>query len=111
MEASDNRAANIVKLSRSTVIITVQRDSGPPRFLNSPYNVEVGIQQLLNTSIFTVFAVDPDLKGVMRYRLDGISPGTLYFGLNDVTGDIVVKLPLLLNMDVYAKYTVSFRHG
>ncbi|XP_046579032.1 protocadherin Fat 4-like [Haliotis rubra] len=106
VEASDNRASSIAKTNRVTVVITVQRDNGPPRFLNAPYVLDVPIRQPVNSSVVIVIARDPDNKGMMRYRLDGIAPGTDYFSISDITGNIIVKQELTLNTDVYAKYTL-----
>ncbi|XP_046579035.1 protocadherin Fat 4-like [Haliotis rubra] len=106
VEASDNRVSSIAKTNRVTVVITVQRDNGPPRFLNAPYVLDVPIRQPVNSTVVIVIARDPDNKGMMRYRLDGIAPGTDYFSISDITGNIIVKQELTLNTDVYAKYTL-----
>lgn len=99
--------SSIARVNSVTVAITVQRDSGPPRFLNAPYVLDVPIRQPVNSSVVIVIARDPDAKGLMRYRLDGIDPGTQYFSISEITGNIIVKQELTLNTDVYAKYTVS----
>ena len=91
-----------------TVTITVLRDSGPPRFLNAPYEINVPINNAVNSSVFQVVAEDPDLKGEMRYRLDGYQPGTRFFGLDTTTGEIILQRDLTQSNDVFATYTVSF---
>ncbi|XP_035826838.1 protocadherin Fat 4-like [Aplysia californica] len=106
VEASDNRASSIIKRSRVTVTISILRDSGPPRFVNTPYEINVPINQAVNSSVFQVVATDPDLKGEIKYRLDGYQPGTLYFGLDTDTGSITVRRILTLDTDVFASYTL-----
>ena len=62
IEAVDDRAVTIQKVARATVVINVLRDSGPPVFTNTPYVAGVPITQAVNTTVFTVRAVDPDLR-------------------------------------------------
>ncbi|WAQ96419.1 CELR3-like protein [Mya arenaria] len=60
--ALDNRPQMVQRSAEASVTINVQRDSGPPRFVNAPYSVSIPINQDVNTTIFTVSAVDDDLK-------------------------------------------------
>ena len=62
MIASDNRAESVIKRARATVTISIVRDSGPPEFRNTPYLVSVPLTQQVNSSVFTVLAVDPNLQ-------------------------------------------------
>ena len=62
IEAVDDRAVTIQRVARATVVISVLRDSGPPVFTNTPYVAGVPITQAVNTTVFTVRAVDPDLR-------------------------------------------------
>ena len=62
IEAVDDRAVTIQRVARATVVISVLRDSGPPVFTNTPYVAGVPITQAINTTVFTVRAVDPDLR-------------------------------------------------
>ncbi|RUS85647.1 hypothetical protein EGW08_006593, partial [Elysia chlorotica] len=104
--ASDNRAESVIKRARATVTISIVRDSGPPVFRNTPYLVSVPLTQQVNSSVFTVVAVDPNLQGAIRYRLDGFQPGTLYFGLDTISGGIILQRSLLEENDAFATYTL-----
>ncbi|XP_076458561.1 protocadherin Fat 4-like [Babylonia areolata] len=106
IQAADDRAAAIQKTVRATVIINVLRDSGPPVFQNTPYEVPVPLTQAVNTTVITVLAIDPDLRGNIRYRLEGFQPGLTYFTLNENTGAISVRQPLTRNSQVFASYTL-----
>ncbi|GFN78435.1 protocadherin fat 4, partial [Plakobranchus ocellatus] len=106
VEASDNRAESVIKRARATITINILRDVGPPVFRNTPYLVNVPLTKEVNTSVFTVLAVDPNPQGVIQYRLDGFQPGTLYFRLDTDSGDIILTRPLTLESDVFATYNL-----
>lgn len=47
-----------------------------PRFLNTPYEKELTLSQAVNSTIFTVSAVDDDLQGnLFKHSLELSSPG------------------------------------
>lgn len=60
VRASDQR--NPVGIDDSVVVVNIIRDQNPPVFISEPYEVSVLDSQTLNTSIFTVRAVDQDLR-------------------------------------------------
>ncbi|WAQ95445.1 FAT4-like protein [Mya arenaria] len=105
--AVDNRPLSVQKTSQASVTINVLRDSGPPQFVNTPYRTTIPINQGINTTFYTVSAIDNDLKGTIVYRLDGFVPGTNYFGLNTATGDIYVTNSLALSqINTYQAFTL-----
>ena len=62
MGAQDNRQPNVQRTTRVTVTITILRDSGPPRFMNTPYEVRVPINRAVDSVVSFVEATDADLR-------------------------------------------------
>ena len=58
----DDRPTSVQKSDQASVEITVLRDSAPPRFVSTPYITSVPINQAVNSTVYTVRAVDSDLK-------------------------------------------------
>lgn len=50
------------RIDTSTVVVNIQRDQFPPVFQRTPYSVSISDNQVLNTTIYTVTAVDSDLR-------------------------------------------------
>ncbi|KAH3873273.1 hypothetical protein DPMN_036504 [Dreissena polymorpha] len=65
VRAIDNRPQGVQKSTQATVQINVLRDGGPPQFVNTPYRITVPINQAVNSSFFSVRAVDNDLKVIL----------------------------------------------
>ena len=62
VRAVDDRPTGVQRTSDAQVTISVLRDSGPPTFVNTPYVTSVPINQRVNTTFYSVRAVDSDLK-------------------------------------------------
>lgn len=60
------------RIDTSTVVVNVQRDQFPPVFQNTPYGVSITDSQALNTTIYTVSAVDSDLRVSERMDIRGV---------------------------------------
>lgn len=60
------------RIDTSTVVVNVQRDQFPPVFQNTPYGVSITDSQALNSSIYTVSAVDSDLRVSERMDIRGV---------------------------------------
>ncbi|KAL5018737.1 hypothetical protein ScPMuIL_004459 [Solemya velum] len=95
--AYDNRPSAVQKLAEATVRIRVVQDSGPPRFINTPYFYSVDFNAPSQSTVFRVTAVDNDLQDRIEYRLDGYQPGDDVFSLITNTGEIVLNQPLSAN--------------
>ena len=67
--ALDERPTNVQRSAVARVLITVTRDSGPPQFVNAPYETTININQALNTSVFRLSAVDTDRSVSGSYDL------------------------------------------
>ncbi|XP_055954929.1 protocadherin Fat 4 [Patella vulgata] len=91
--AYDNRSPQ--KRSQASVSITIQRDGGSPFFTPSAITVTIPDTMSVNTNIRQITATDNDRQGDIRYRAVGNGLAMAYFGVNDVTGNIFVKSPLL----------------
>lgn len=63
------------RIDTSTVVVNVQRDQFPPVFQNTPYGVSITDSQALNTTIYTVSAVDADLRVSERMDIGGVGGG------------------------------------
>ncbi|KAL8559117.1 hypothetical protein ACOMHN_046165 [Nucella lapillus] len=104
VRAEDNRGRS--NLASVRVIISRVTDN-PPVFQNTPYRTSVDVIRAINSTIYSVSAVDPDGASPVRYNLAGYFPGTLYFSLNSVTGDIT--LVQNFDRDVYASLLYVLR--
>ena len=106
VRATDSRLQ--AQTADATVVISIVRDREPPRFVSTPYITSVAITQATNTTFFSVLAQDNDLKGQIRYQLDGYQPGTDYFWLNSVTGEIYTRRPLtqIATSSLYTTFTL-----
>lgn len=60
------------RIDTSTVVVNVQRDQFPPVFQNTPYGVSITDSQALNSTIYTVSAVDSDLRVSERMDIRGV---------------------------------------
>jgi len=101
----DFRPASVQRSATAEVTINILRDSGPPVFTSANYEIDVPITRAVNATVLRVVATDPDLKGEIRYRLKGYAPGTDYFTLDIVQGNINV-IKSLNDTDVFATYTL-----
>ena len=60
VRASDQRIPE--RVDDSVVVVDIIRDRNPPQFIREPYQVQINDNQALNQTIYTVSAVDQDLK-------------------------------------------------
>ncbi|XP_062841144.1 cadherin-related family member 2 [Trichomycterus rosablanca] len=79
-------------------ILVLDANDNAPRFINSPYNIEVQEDTALNTKLLTVTATDPDdgLAGTVTYSINHVIPteGLGVFSIQPALGDIVLTEPL-----------------
>lgn len=62
VQALDNRPQGVQRVAEASVTINILRDSGPPRFVNTPYITSIPITTAINSSVYRVQAIDSDLK-------------------------------------------------
>lgn len=72
MRVTDQRVTQ-ERIDTSTVVVNVQRDQFPPVFQNMPYGVSITDSQALNTTIYTVSAVDADLRVSDRMDIESVA--------------------------------------
>ena len=87
-----------------TVYIDVTRNGGAPSFINSPYNVTINETEPINTFVIRVTATDPDNEAVF-YSLQDTPPASLYFRMDNRTGEIFTNA--ILYEDTVNSYTVK----
>ena len=86
----DDRPTGVQRTSEAQVIISVLRDSGPPTFVNTPYSTSVPINQQVNTTFYSVRAIDNDLK-VIKFSFPNLAPRLQNFFHAQLRGGRVVR--------------------
>ncbi|XP_041363172.1 uncharacterized protein LOC121378881 isoform X2 [Gigantopelta aegis] len=99
VEVKDNGSP--AQSSEARVVITIQRDQGPPFFSKQVYIATVTETTTVNDAkpFISVYATDRDLQGSLKYQITGDGMALAFFKIADDTGDIFVKNPLTLTTD------------
>ncbi|KAK3089813.1 hypothetical protein FSP39_006721 [Pinctada imbricata] len=87
VQASDQRTTQ-ERVDNSVVTINIQRDQFPPVFQNVPYGTSMVDTASVNSTVFTVSAVDSDLRGRIAYEAIGVYPAQSFFTVDNVDGRI-----------------------
>ena len=108
ISASD-QALPTPKSSTTQLIVNVPRDNTPPRFDEREFEVEISEGQAVNSRISEIRARDDNLKGQIKYEVQGVYPAPSFFNISVVEGVGRVYLIRDLSMDSLAlsTYTVS----
>ena len=93
------------RCSDKTVTVNIIRQNFPPEFQNTPYVVTIDEKRQVGNKIFTIKAVDRDLKGEIVYDVIGLAPAPTFFGVDKSNGDITIKLDL--KQDTTTPYTLK----
>ncbi|XP_074647699.1 protocadherin Fat 4-like [Tubulanus polymorphus] len=91
----------------SNLVINVLRNQYSPVFTKPQYDVRIVDTVNPGVNIDTIVATDQDLKGVIRYRVDGRFPGTAFLGVRPDTGQVYVKLSLKADPFNSLNYTLD----
>jgi len=79
-----------VKSDRRRVTINVSRNPNPPQFINLPYRANLTENDAIGTPVIQVTARDDDGDQVF-YKIRVAPPSSLYFKINNVTGQITTS--------------------
>ena len=93
IHASDNDHAGNVKYAIFTVYVSVlDMNDNAPEFSQSLYQVNVGEDAAIGSSVFTFLASDPDggLNGLVSYSVV-FSNSSEFWNLNSSTGELTVN--------------------
>ena len=96
----------------ASVLINIERDQGPPRFINEPYSATLTHDKPVNSLVVVTRAVDNDLVGELVYEIIGQVPAPSFFRLrgsdsggillnNDLRADTLETSPYLVTVIAY----------
>ena len=105
LRACDNRAQQ--QCGTSVAVITVTRDQFPPFFINEPYTTTIERTRAVNTTVLLTTAQDQDLRGEIRYLIDGLYPAPTFFDVDFVSGAISLKQSVVLDGSLNTAYYVK----
>ncbi|XP_021344425.1 cadherin-related tumor suppressor-like, partial [Mizuhopecten yessoensis] len=116
VEATDN-GVPIARTARSTVTVTVPRDTANPFFTNLPNTITIQENAVSGSTVFDVIATDGDKRGNMTYKLIGQFPAQTFFKMDPLTGQITIlnvpksdsleTMVYTLRVEVYDSYWPS----
>ncbi|XP_048248646.1 protocadherin Fat 4-like [Haliotis rufescens] len=84
------------KYTDVSVRVLLRRDSSSPRFINAPFSTNLLDTVAVNTTVMTVTAIDDDLLGAMKYKINEDSLAKAYFGIDADTGRVFTRRRLTL---------------
>ena len=102
LRACDNRVQQ--QCGTSVAVITITRDQFDPFFINTPYQTTIERTRAVNTTVQFTSARDQDLKGDIRYLVDGNYPAPTFFDVDYVTGTISLKESVALDGSLNTVY-------
>ena len=105
LRACDNRIQQ--QCGTSVAVITITRDQFAPFFINEPCTATIERTRAVNSTVVLTTAQDQDLRGELRYLIDGLYPSPTFFDVDFVSGAVSLKQSVVLDGSLNTAYFVK----